>query len=152
MAACSSKFDAGKQFAIEAAIRHVDRVCFAAAEGRRAARALTHWCHRMELGEPEFLLLWYLRDCFGGGLDQTTLVRTLAYSPAQVSALVERLRSRGWILQESASSDRRRHLWHLSPLGSSVVATLLQTAHELRPELPTTLQRALPPAENREAA
>lgn len=152
MAARSSKFDAGKQLASEAAVRHVGNVCFAAAEGRRAARALTHWCQRLELGEPEFQVLWCLRDNFVGGFDQTSLVRRLAFSPAQVSAIVERLRSRGWILQQPASSDRRRNLWHLSQLGSSVVAALLKSAHELRPDLPINLERAEPPAPKREAA
>ena len=77
-------------------------------------------------------MLWCLRDGVASGFDQTTLARRLAYSPAQVSATVERLRARGWIAQQSASGDRRRNLWHLSEAGGVVVAMLLWTAHELR--------------------
>lgn len=134
MTAPGSVFDAGKQFVMEAAVRHVENLCDAAADGRRAARALSQWCERIDLGEPEFQVLWCLREGMRCGLDQTTLVRRLAISAAQVSATVERLRSRGWIQQQAAPGDRRRNLWYLSPLGNDVLETILESAHELRPE------------------
>ncbi len=152
MTALSSVFDAGKQFALEAAVRHVGNLCDAAADGRRAARALAQWCERVDLGEPEFQVLWCLREGMLCGLDQTTLVRRLTISPAQVSATVERLRTRGWIQQQSAPGDRRRNLWYLSPLGNDVLAMLLESAHELRPEPLYGGERAASANHRREAA
>jgi len=73
-----------------------------------------------------------LRSGDGGGFDQTTLARRLAYSTAQVSATVEKLRARGWISQQASGGDRRRNLWRLSADGASAFATMLQAAHELR--------------------
>src|SRR5689334_2123309 len=56
----------------------VGRVCSLAAEGRRAARALSQWCERFALSEPEFQVLWCLRNGMGAGFDQTMLARRLA--------------------------------------------------------------------------
>jgi DNA-binding MarR family transcriptional regulator len=117
------------------AARSLERACSAAADGRRAARALGQWCDRFALGEPEFQVLWTLRDLAGGGFDQTMLARRLAYSPAQVSATVERLRARGWIAQQAIEGDRRRNLWCLSAAGNSAVIEMLQAAQELRWEV-----------------
>ena len=113
----------------------LERACSAAADGRRAARALGQWCDRFALGEPEFQVLWTLRDLAGGGFDQTMLARRLAYSPAQVSATVERLRARGCIAQQAIEGDRRRNLWCLSDAGKIAVSEMLRAAHELRLEL-----------------
>jgi DNA-binding MarR family transcriptional regulator len=117
----------------------VGRACYAAADGRRAARALGRWCERFTLSEPEFQVLWCLRCGVTSGFDQTKLAKRLAYSPAQVSSTVERLRVRGWIAQQSASGDRRRNLWHLSEAGSNVVRQMLQTAHELQVDVALTV-------------
>jgi DNA-binding MarR family transcriptional regulator len=127
----------------------VGRACSVAADGRRAARALGHWCERFQLSEPEFQVLWCLRDRVGGGFDQTTLARRLAYSTAQVSATVEKLRARGWIMQQAANGDRRRNLWHLSTAGSGMIVEMLRVAHELRWESVVTVTIA---ASSREAA
>ena len=70
----------------------------------------------------------------GGGFDQTTLAKRLAFSPAQVSATVEKLRARGWISQQAADGDRRRNLWHLSAEGGGAIVEMLRVAHELRLE------------------
>ena len=94
---------------------------------------------RFTLSEPEFQVLWCLRCGVTSGFDQTKLAKRLAYSPAQVSSTVERLRVRGWIAQQSASGDRRRNLWHLSEAGGNVVREMLQTAHELRVDVDLTV-------------
>jgi DNA-binding MarR family transcriptional regulator len=109
----------------------VGRACAAAVDGRRAARALAQWCERFELSEPEFQVLWFLRGGAAGGVDQTLLSKRLAYSAAQVSSTVERLRMRGWILQQAVEGDRRRNFWHLSVGGSAIIAEMLAVAHEL---------------------
>jgi DNA-binding MarR family transcriptional regulator len=123
----------------------VGRACYVAADGRRAARALGQWCERFQLSEPEFQVLWCLRNAIGAGFDQTMLAKRLAYSPAQVSSTAERLRVRGWIAQQSTGGDRRRNLWHLSETGAEVVQQMLQTARDLRvePEV-SVMQRQVP--------
>jgi DNA-binding MarR family transcriptional regulator len=113
----------------------VARACHVAADGRRAARALGQWCRRFEITEPEFQVLWCLRNEVSGGFDQTTLARWLAYSPAQVSSTVERLRARGWIVQHAIDGDRRRNLWHVTASGGSLIAEMLRAASELHAEM-----------------
>jgi len=136
----------------EAAAQHVGRVCHTAADGRRAARALAQWCERFGLSEPEFQVLWSLREGAASDFDQTTLVKRLAFSPAQVSSTVERLRARGWISQRAASGDRRRNLWYLSAAGSDVIGEMLQAALELRVDWQAGTERAAVATPNREAA
>jgi len=113
----------------------VGRACYVAVDGRRAARALGQWCRRFEMTEPEFQVLWLLRIEATDGFDQTTLARRLAYSPAQVSATVERLRTQGRIVQRAIEGDRRRNLWHLTTAGSTVIAEMLRAAPDLCSEL-----------------
>jgi DNA-binding MarR family transcriptional regulator len=110
----------------------VDQACHTAISGRRASRALAEWAKRFGLSEAEFQVLWRLRTPAGLSLDQTALAAELAFSPAQISATVERLKLRGWICAVGAAGDRRRHLWHLTAVGQEVVAQLLKTAPALR--------------------
>ena len=151
MTAPRSKTDSGLLLG-EAAARHVGHVCHTAADGRRAARALAQWCARFGLSEPEFQVLWCLRDGAASDLDQTTLVKRLAFSPAQVSSTVERLRARGWIAQRVPSADRRRNLWYLSAAGSGVLGEMLQAAQELRVDWQVGTERNIVAAPKREAA
>lgn len=142
MTAHASNFDGQSQVAADTAAAHVGAVCHVAIDGRRASRALVQWCERFELSEPEFQVLWFLRDGTVGGFDQTTLVKRLAFSPSQVSATVERLRVRGWISQQASSADRRRNLWFLTLDGGHVIGKMLQAAHELNVEQrPTSTER-----------
>jgi DNA-binding MarR family transcriptional regulator len=106
-------------------------------DGRRAARALADWLRRFELSEPEFQVLWRLRDVSSDGLDQTTLANQLALSPAQVSVTVERLGTQGWIAAHSRPEDRRRRLWQLSASGRAMLATMLGHADLLHWEAAT---------------
>ena len=79
-----------------------------AIEGRRAGRMIAAWAKAFDLSEPELQLLWCLRQELGDGVDQTTISTRLAFSPAQVSAMVERLRAHGLIIQRLTVGDRRR--------------------------------------------
>ena len=94
---------ADSQFS-EAALR-IERMCQAAVEGRLASRSLTLWAKSFDLGEPELQVLWCLHQESSDGVDQTTIARELAFSPAQVSSTVERLRS---LRLDRAAADRRR--------------------------------------------
>lgn len=135
LTAHASNFDGESHVAADTAAAHVGAVCHVAIDGRRASRALVQWCERFELSEPEFQVLWFLRAGTEGGFDQTTLVKRLAFSPAQVSTTVERLRARGWISQHASAADRRRNLWFLTLAGGHVIGKMLQAAHELNVEL-----------------
>jgi DNA-binding MarR family transcriptional regulator len=110
----------------------VDAACRTAVCGRRAVRALSEWARRFGLGEAEFQILWQLRSAKRDGLDQTALASALACSPAQISAIVERLRVHGEICEIAGSTDRRRHRWQLSPSGQELVDRMLAAAALLR--------------------
>jgi DNA-binding MarR family transcriptional regulator len=113
-------------------VGHVDRTCRTAIGGRRAARALAEWARRFGLTEAELQLLWRLRSAPQEGLDQTALAAALAFSPAQISASVERLRAQAWICARGAVGDRRRHHWQLSTRGRELIDKMLSAAALLR--------------------
>jgi DNA-binding MarR family transcriptional regulator len=110
----------------------VDQACTAAANGRRAARALSEWTRGFGLTEAEFQLLWRLRLASADGLNQTALAGVVAFSPAQVSAVVEQLRQRSLIGERSAMGDRRRHHWQLTAEGLVLLNQMLEFAALLR--------------------
>lgn len=109
-------------------VGHVDGACRTAVHGRKAARALAEWARRFELAEAEFQILWRLRWAGDDGLDQTSLAKLLTFSAAQISNSVERLRSRNLIVARNASSDRRRHQWHLAAAGRDRLDCMLAAA------------------------
>jgi DNA-binding MarR family transcriptional regulator len=110
----------------------VGETCQAAINGRRAVKTLAHWARLFQLSESELQILWHLRWAAGGGVDQTTLANRLAFSPAQVSACVEKLRSRGLISHREIAGDRRRRLWQPSDDGNDVLQKIVQAAGLLR--------------------
>jgi len=118
----------------ETVIESVARLCKSAIGGRRAARVLSEWARRFALSEAEFHVLWRLRDASHDGLDQTTIAEELAFSAAQVSVTVERLRARDLIFQQPATGDRRRHLWRLSAGGGELISQMLNDAAQLQCE------------------
>jgi DNA-binding MarR family transcriptional regulator len=89
-------------------------------------RLLARWAERYQLSESELQILWCLCGVVGPGVDQTTLATQLALSPPQVSVCVEKLRARGLIVTCEARGDRRRRLWQLSAIGSSVLQEITQ--------------------------
>jgi DNA-binding MarR family transcriptional regulator len=110
----------------------LEQACTAAASGRRAARALSDWTKRFGLTEAEFQLLWRLRPTSMNGPNQSALAAALAFSPAQVSAVVERVRQRGLICERGAAGDRRRHHWQLSASGRELLDEMLAAVGSLR--------------------
>jgi DNA-binding MarR family transcriptional regulator len=109
----------------------LERTCRSAIAGRRAARAIAEWARQFELSEAEAQLLWRLRTAPDSGIDQTALAKSLAFSAAQISASVERLRTRGWVTSRSAIGDRRRHHWQLSDAGVSLLSKMEAAAARL---------------------
>ncbi len=116
---------------VDAVVRLIEQTCQTAIEGRRAARAIAHWSKGFQLTEPESQILWCVRDAADGSIDQTTVAKRLALSPAQVSASVEKLRSGGWISPREAPGDRRRRLWQLSLKGNELLIRMLLAGGEL---------------------
>src|SRR6185295_20179358 len=112
-------------------VQVVGNTCKTAVAGRRASKALAQWAERFQLTEPEFQILWHLQVAGDSCVDQTTLASQLAFSTAQVSASVEKLRAAGWIVQGEVASDRRRRLWRLSPSGNGLMLRMLLAAGEL---------------------
>jgi DNA-binding MarR family transcriptional regulator len=119
-------------------------MCQAAIDGRRAAKSLGALSKQYQLTEAEFEILWCLRELACSGLDQTTLAGRLAFSPAQISACVEKLRVRGLIAHQEAAGDRRRHLWRLTCEASELlkkIAIAAGSAESGRPQT-TTVEAA----------
>jgi DNA-binding MarR family transcriptional regulator len=110
----------------------LERACCAAAAGRRAARALAEWAKPFGLTEAEFQMLWRLRPTSTPGPNQSSLAGELSFSPAQVSAVVERLRQRDLIRECPATGDRRQHHWQLSAAGQILVNRMLADASSLQ--------------------
>jgi DNA-binding MarR family transcriptional regulator len=77
-------------------------------------------------------ILWRLRLAPNTGFDQTSLANALAFSPAQISASIERLRAKGRICPTSSVADRRRHHWQLSETGCELLDQMLIAATLLR--------------------
>ncbi len=94
--------------------QHLAMICHRIADGRRLARLLAMAVREHDLNETEFRLLWLLRETERTSLEQSVLVEELGISPAQVSALVEKLRSRQILVLVTDSKDRRRKLWRLT--------------------------------------
>jgi DNA-binding MarR family transcriptional regulator len=107
----------------------VDAMCRAIVAGKLATRHLGAWVLPLGLGEAEFRLLWALANPANGAagrpLDQSAIVEELAASPAQVSGLVERLRSQGLIQAGPVGGDRRRQAWRLTTAGDQAVSRVL---------------------------
>lgn len=112
----------------ETQIGAVGQTCQTAIDGRRAARILAQWAEPFQFSEPELQILWCLQASMSRGVDQTTLATRLAFSPAQVSACVEKLRARGMISHQEVPGDRRRRLWQCSERGNEVMRNIVQAA------------------------
>jgi DNA-binding MarR family transcriptional regulator len=107
----------------------IDAMCRGIVAGKLATRELGALVRPVGLVEAEFRLLWALAMPAGGEaavhLGQSGLADELAVSPAQVSGLVERLRSRGLIESSLVGGDRRRQAWRLTKTGEQVIARVL---------------------------
>ena len=108
---------------LPAITQQLDDACSRIASGRAAAWDLTALVERFGLKEIEFRLLWALLTG-DTQLDQTRMAKFLGCSPAQVSGIVERQRSRGNISGQSAA-DRRRQVWRITPQGRALLEKIV---------------------------
>jgi len=117
-----------------AAAEQIESICRTIAAGRQASKQLATFLQSFGLSEAEFRLLWLLRaaeetlpekNCLTESgrnqPDQKQLALLLGLSPAQVSALVERLQTKKLILGSPTPEDRRRQLWRLNTRGLQLI-------------------------------
>ncbi len=109
---------------LPAITQQLDDACSRIASGRAAAWDLTALVERFGLREIEFRLLWALQTG-NTQLDQTQMAKFLGCSPAQVSSIVERQRSRGNIAGQAAAGDRRRQVWRITPQGRALLEKIV---------------------------
>ena len=126
-------------------LQQIDVACRSIATGRILSRNLAKLLKNSGLNEAEFRLLWLLQRGrvaqLSSAPDQKQLAEDLGLSPAQVSALVERLSSIQAIRTSSSQKDRRRQLWKIDTLGrellEKVVLRLSDTTSRRSVNLPT---------------
>jgi DNA-binding MarR family transcriptional regulator len=114
------------------AVHRIDEACRRAVLGKLAVRDVAGWVAEHGISETEFRVLWRLltgEDAAGHQghtkeLDQTDLAAELAVSPAQVSAVVDRLRQANRIAA-APTADRRRQMWRLTPAGRDLLHTIV---------------------------
>jgi DNA-binding MarR family transcriptional regulator len=106
----------------------IDEACRQAVLGKLAVRDIANWVAAFAISESEFRILWRLyatdaamrRKLPANELDQAALAADLVMSPAQVSALVDRLRQANHIATAPAD-DRRRQVWQLTVAGRELL-------------------------------
>ncbi len=96
------------------------------AAARAVRRQLADKIAPSELSEQEFLVLWLCDDASHAHRGQGELAETVGVSPAQMSGLVERLRSRDLLKFERCGSDRRRQVWQLTSNGESLLTEICE--------------------------
>jgi DNA-binding MarR family transcriptional regulator len=95
---------------------------------RHLRRRLAEAAQSLDLSDTEVLVVWL---CSGGGRVQVELAGLIGISPAQMSGMVERLRTRGLVAMHRLAMDRRRQVWRTSPAGQALLARAAQQFNEL---------------------
>jgi DNA-binding MarR family transcriptional regulator len=72
-------------------------------------------CDQFDLTSVQFAALFVLRAA--GELDATRLAEQIAFDRSTIGDVVERLESKGWIVRNGSSDDRRVKLIRLTPDG-----------------------------------
>jgi DNA-binding MarR family transcriptional regulator len=106
------------------------------AASRQLRRRLCEVAASIDLTDTELMVVWF---CGDSGRVQVELAGAIGVSPAQMSGIVERLRSAGLIAMHRPAADRRRQVWRMSPAGQS----LLDRAAEPLKELAASIGEAL---------
>src|SRR5215510_7646639 len=127
---------------------HADRllrlVHWTSNASRHLRKRLAELAKPLELSDTELLVVWL---CSGGGRIQVDLAGAIGISPAQMSGMVERLRSRGLVAMHRLAMDRRRQVWRTTQAGQ----TLLAEAADHLNQLATCIRGALSDVEQNAA-
>jgi DNA-binding MarR family transcriptional regulator len=95
---------------------------------RHLRRRIAEATAALDLSETELIIVWL---CSGGGRVQIDLAAATGISPAQMSGLVERLRSRGLVAMHRLARDRRRQMWRATSAGEGLLANAAQHLSDL---------------------
>src|SRR5436305_9407343 len=95
---------------------------------RHLRKRLAELARPLDLSDTELLVVWL---CTGGGRIQVELAGAIGISPAQMSGMVERLRSRGLVAMHRLAMDRRRQIWRTTAVGQSLLAAAAEHLNEL---------------------
>src|SRR5207249_714773 len=98
------------------------------AASRHLRKRLAEFAQPFELSDTELLVVWL---CSGGGRIQVDLAGAIGISPAQMSGMVERLRSRGLVGMHRLARDRRRQVWRTTTAGQTLLAEAAGHLNEL---------------------
>ncbi|MBN1394106.1 MAG: MarR family transcriptional regulator [Pirellulales bacterium] len=102
-------------------------------QARRIRAALEERIADWGLSEPELALLWACAASPPGGTSQRQLAEALAVSPAQISALVERLAQMELLQVRAAPGDRRRRLWEPTAAGMELWRAVSDSFDNIEP-------------------
>jgi len=94
-------------------------VHWTSAASRHLRRRLAEVAEAFDLSDTELLVVWL---CSGGGRVQVDLAGAIGISPAQMSGMVERLRSRGLVAMHRLAMDRRRQVWRTTGAGQTLLS------------------------------
>jgi DNA-binding MarR family transcriptional regulator len=95
---------------------------------RHLRRQIAEATAALDLSDTELIVVWL---CSGGGRVQIDLASATGISPAQMSGLVERLRSRGLVAMHRLARDRRRQMWRATAEGQALLKSAAQHLDEL---------------------
>jgi len=95
---------------------------------RHLRRRITDYTATLDISDTELIVTWM---CSGEGRVQVELAGATGISPAQMSGLVERLRSRGLVAMHRQARDRRRQIWRVTPVGQALLVRAAQYLEEL---------------------
>lgn len=101
----------------------------------------------LEMSETDFLVLGACDRAGEASASQGSLASLVGLSPAQLSALVERLRQRGWLDVRRCRSDRRKQLLSVTDVGREqlqrAIELIQQGDRDLVPGFDATHRRTL---------
>jgi len=95
---------------------------------RHLRRRIAEVTESLDLSDTELIVVWL---CSGGGRVQVDLAAAIGISPAQMSGLVERLRSRGLVAMHRLACDRRRQIWRATSEGQALLISAAQHLSDL---------------------
>ncbi|MBL1098384.1 MarR family winged helix-turn-helix transcriptional regulator [Streptomyces coffeae] len=90
---------------------------------RALQRATAAWQTEVpELTAPQYATLSVLAE--HPGIDQSALAQATAIDRSTMTALLDRLSSRGWLVRETDPANRRRHIVRITPEGRALLDDL----------------------------
>ena len=101
--------------------RLLSLVHWTSAASRQLRRRLAEVAGAIDLSDAELLVLWF---CHGGAQVQVELAAAIGISPAQMSGVVERLRSRALVAMHRSATDRRRQVWRTTLAGETLLGQI----------------------------